>query len=92
MTRAEHTPGKDEGSKADGGVRFPKALNHAYRQGFEVRNQGKGCFCGLFWFLNEKNRIKCGYGAIFPQRTWYKMAPIAGKSEFHNEEDSWHQA
>jgi hypothetical protein len=48
--------------------------------------------CGLLRFLNEKNRIKWGWNAIFPQEAWYNMLASLENSKFHLEEDSWLQA
>jgi hypothetical protein len=36
-------------------------------RGFEAHKGKNSDFCGLLWFLFEKNRIKCGENAIFPQ-------------------------
>jgi hypothetical protein len=37
-------------------------------RGSEACNGEIGDFCGLLWFLFEKNRIKCGENAVFPQQ------------------------
>jgi hypothetical protein len=52
----------------------------------------KGDICGLSRFPNEKNRIKWGCNAIFPQEAWYNMLASQENSKFHLEEDSWLQA
>jgi hypothetical protein len=46
-------------------------------------------FYGLSRFLLQKNRIKCGENAVFPQRLWYKMRIIAAKIQNSIKEDSW---
>jgi hypothetical protein len=55
--------------------RFSSACSHACEgwrkprkpNASEVTNAKKGVICGLLRFLNEKNRIKCGWNAVFPQ-------------------------
>jgi hypothetical protein len=64
---------------------LPRAENH----GFPTLDAGKGSFCGLSRFLVEKNRIKCGSNAIFPQAIGIRCKPSQQKSDLVSKEDSW---
>ena len=76
--------GPDEHSE-----KWPKAAQKGGSASYDCK---KCDICGLSRFLNEKNRIKWGSNAIFPQEAWYNMLASQENSTFHLEEDSWLQA
>jgi hypothetical protein len=70
----------------------PPLPNPAEIRASHLQNAKKADFCGLLWFLTERNRVKCGCNAVFPQELWYNMRYIAAKISIRLEEVSWLQA
>jgi hypothetical protein len=63
-----------------GSGRFRKPLGWRLRRG---SSRKMGMVSASFRTLVQKNRVKCGQNAIFPQDPWYKMALIATNMLFH---------